>query len=104
MTKEQALDIVNKELISEERKYGIPLKIYEDITHEFDYGWVFFYQSKAYIETNDFGKMLGGNSPIIVDKENGNFLYTGTAKEVEYYIKQYIKFKKSGEETFPGWE
>ncbi|WP_211324755.1 YrhB domain-containing protein [Chitinophaga skermanii] len=53
--------------------------ILDDETIEFELGWTFFYQSKEFIESGDMMKMLGGNSPIIIDNCNGRLTITGTA-------------------------
>ena len=42
--------------------------IIESATQEFDEGWVFFYQSKSYIETGDFKESLVGNAPCFVPR------------------------------------
>lgn len=63
--------------------------ILEDKTIEKEWGWVFFYQSKKYIETGDIGEMLAGNAPFIVNKKNGRLYETGTAEDIEYYIKEF---------------
>lgn len=63
--------------------------ILEEQTIEKSWGWVFFYQSKAFVETGEFRKMLGGNAPIIVNRNTGELFHTGTAHDIEHYINQY---------------
>ena len=63
--------------------------ILEEETIEKEWGWVFFYQSKAYIESGDLGDMLAGNAPYIVNKKNGQLYVTGTAYDIEHYINVY---------------
>ena len=58
-------------------------------TMERPWGWVFFYQSRRYLETGDFSSCLAGNSPIIVDARSGVATVTGTAHPVEHYIAEY---------------
>jgi len=41
----------------------------------------------------DFGAMVGGNAPILVDKENGDVVVTGTGKDIDFYIEEYVKMK-----------
>jgi hypothetical protein len=62
--------------------------ILDDLTVEDDFGWVFFYQSRAYTKTGDPSQMLVGNAPIIVDRE-GALHETGTSAPVEEYIRAY---------------
>jgi Immunity protein 35 len=56
---------------------------------EHDFGWVFFHSTKEYLETNDFNFALAGNSPVIVDRNDGSIHVTGTAFPIEYYIAEY---------------
>lgn len=76
-------------------KSKIDLGILEDDTINFEFGWVFFYQSKKFIETSNFEFLIGGNAPIIVDKFNSNICETGTAMPTQYYIDKYIKYRDS---------
>jgi len=63
--------------------------ILEDETIAKEWGWVFFYQTKAFVESGDFRDMLGGNAPIIVNRVTGDVTITGTAHDIEYYINEY---------------
>lgn len=58
-------------------------------TIEKDWGWVFFYQSKSYLETGNFEDMLAGNAPIIVNRKSAELTHTGTAFSIEHYLKEY---------------
>src|SRR3954462_5824818 len=54
------------------------------------YGWVFFYQSIEYIKTKDFlHHGLSGNSPLIVDRIDGEVRVTGTCRPVALYLAAY---------------
>lgn len=55
------------------------------------YGWVFFYQSKKYLETENFSEMLVGNAPILINRINGELKVLGTAHTVEHYLEEYEK-------------
>jgi len=63
--------------------------ILEDKTIEDEFGWVFFYESKNYIESDDYVDMLMGNAPIIINKRSGDVHVTGTAEPIEVYIERY---------------
>jgi len=60
-----------------------------DETIEMPWGWVFFYQSKAYVESGDDVEMLAGNAPIIVNRYTGELVHTGTAYDIEHYLQEY---------------
>ena len=85
----EAEKLVLSELINLNISESIDCGILKDETIEKDWGWVFFYQSLAFLESGDFRDMLGGNAPIIVNKLTGTLIHTGTAYEIEYYIKEY---------------
>lgn len=69
------------------------LVILDAETIEKDYGWIFFYNSRKHIETEDMAYAVGGNAPILIKKEDGAVCVFGTAYTVEYYIKAYEKTK-----------
>ncbi len=87
---QEAQRLVEAELEQTVDKYNpIDCLVIPEKTIEKSWGWVFFYQSKAYVETGDFCDMLSGNSPIIVNRITGELSYTGTAYDVEHYINEY---------------
>ena len=55
------------------------------------FGWVFFYNTQKFIETEEMKYMLAGNAPLIVDRINGDVHETGTAEPIEFYIDEYLK-------------
>lgn len=63
-------------------------------TLEKSFGWVFFYDSKKYLDTRDYHFRALGNSPLIVDRADGSLHVTGTARPVEYYIAEYEKKRR----------
>lgn len=69
----------------------VELELLLDDIIEFEYGWVFFYQSKEYLRTGDIFDALGGNAPIIINKYDGSLHITGTAHPVEKYISDYVQ-------------
>ncbi len=90
MNKHEAQRLVEAELERTKDTYDpIDCVVLEDETLEKEWGWVFFYQSKAYVDTGDFGDMLAGNAPIIVNCNTGELVHTGAAQELEQYIKEY---------------
>ncbi|WP_400190999.1 YrhB domain-containing protein [Hymenobacter sp. B81] len=57
------------------------------------YGWVFFYNSKCFLETEDISVAMAGNAPFIVNKYDGAVTVTGTAYQIGYYLTEYEKKK-----------
>jgi hypothetical protein len=52
------------------------------------YGWIFFYQSRAFLETGDFTFQLMGNGPVVV-RDDGTVHTLGTARSPEEEIAAY---------------
>jgi len=69
--------------------HGDWLLIVQDRTIKKPYGWVFFYNSKKFLETRDNRDRIAGNAPIIVDRINGEIRVTGTARKIEHYLAEY---------------
>ena len=79
--------------------FGSALPGYKNPNHElvilgeqeYEFGWVFVYATKKFVETRDVKHMLAGNAPLIVDRDDGQIYLTGTAHELEHYIDKYRK-------------
>jgi immunity protein 35 of polymorphic toxin system len=69
-------------------------RIVREATSAKPYGWIFFYQSKEFLDHGTPSAQLAGNAPIIVDRNTFELRVTGTAKPLEHYLKEY-------EETLP---
>ena len=53
------------------------------------YGWVFFYQSRAYLASGNPIHQLAGNAPIIVDRCSSEIRVTGTGRPLQTYLDAY---------------
>ena len=54
------------------------------------YGWVFFYQTTAYLQnSNDVSQALAGNAPFIIDRESGQITVLGTALPTTDYLDRF---------------
>jgi hypothetical protein len=85
----QAKSIVQKKLDDMEAAGSIPLKILEDQTREYNFGWVFFYQCKDFDERVKTSPFLSGNAPFVVTKKDGIIHLTGTAEPLDFYLKEF---------------
>jgi len=68
---------------------GNDLVLLEDKTIERSFGWVFFYDSRKFLDTHDRLHALLGNAPLIVDRRDGSVHLTGTARPIQFYIERY---------------
>lgn len=91
ITVEDAIEIVKRYLGIDENS---SLFIMMDKTKEFEFGWIFFYQTTNYIVIDGVKIGLGGNAPLIVDKRDGSLHVTGTAYPHEKYVEDYVRNAK----------
>lgn len=90
MNKLEAQSLVEAELERTKDIYDpIDCIILAEKTIEKSWGWIFFYQSKAYVETGNFSEMLAGNAPIFVNRNTGQLTLSGTVHDINYYVKEY---------------
>src|SRR5690348_6815737 len=66
---------------------GITLVIVDSQTQEHEFGWVFFYDSKEYVDTGDFLHAIAGNAPVVVLRD-GTIRTTGTARSLSSYLRE----------------
>jgi hypothetical protein len=92
MTKQDAVNLVEQYLRGHRSQNGdVALVLLEP--RETEFGWVFFYNSKDYVETKDWRYQLYGNAPLIVDKEDGSLYVTGTRHPIEHYVTEFRKWR-----------
>ena len=77
ITKNEAERLVLEHLRKMETP-DLPFAINNDKTIERPFGWVFFYNSKKFLETRDMRFRLAGNGPITVNKSNGELTVLGS--------------------------
>lgn len=61
----------------------------DEQTIEKQWGWVFFYNTAEYLTSGNMDDDLLGNAPYIVNKNTGEIVKTGTAYEIDHYIREY---------------
>ena len=55
------------------------LVLQEDRTVERDFGWVFFYTTRKFLETRDKKHLMPGDAPLVVLREDGSTRHLGTS-------------------------
>ena len=86
--------LVTEKIRELSNNFNVELSLLKEETITFEYGWMFFYQSKKFADTGDYNFMIGGNAPIIVDKHDSSIHITGTSENEDYYIDEYVKKRK----------
>ena len=89
LSKERALEIARKTI--DNLKSNNPLVILEDKTLEKDFGWVFFYTTKKYLETHDKKYLMPGNSPLVVERADGSTHFLSTSLPPSRAVEEYEK-------------
>ncbi len=68
--------------------------ILDDKTIEKEYGWVFSFVTRKYLETQDLDYALPmGMGPILIDK-NGKAIPFGSGKSIEEWIAEYEAYRQ----------
>jgi hypothetical protein len=70
----------------------VEVKLREHETLEKPFGWVFFFNSTAFIKSGDIRDAVAGNAPFIIDSNDGSIHETGTALPIECYLENYEKY------------
>lgn len=65
------------------------LLVLDEHTQEHDFGWVFFYCSSECADGGTEASPLAGNAALILDRESGQVVATGTAMPLEVYLARY---------------
>ena len=68
---------------------------------EYSVGWVFFYDSRKHQESGSWSDVIGGNAPILIDRDTGQDCPTGTARPVEEYVADLAERKRRLREGWP---
>jgi hypothetical protein len=91
ITRERAAELVSKQVCGP--KEWLPaddeIVLVHSATIERPWGWVFFYTSRKWSETQDIQYALAGNAAIIVERNSAKLIETGTAHSAEHYIERY---------------
>ncbi|NJC63136.1 hypothetical protein HC028_01200 [Planosporangium flavigriseum] len=67
---------------------GDTLMLVENATLEFPKGWVFFYQSRLYLQTGEFSHKLLGNRPFLVKRFDGEVCWLPILKPIEESVSE----------------
>ena len=72
------------------RSVGGPegIAIIDSETVEKPYGWIFFYNSRRYVESGELVYALVGQGPVVVVAETGEVIELGSAYAADVAIKQ----------------
>lgn len=69
------------------------LVIQNDLTKEYEFGWVFFWQVRKI--KKDHSNVIGGNGPIIIEKDTLDMYAMMTALSIEENLQLYLEDKQN---------
>lgn len=73
-------------------KYTVPgdeLVILDERTRATSYGWVFFFNSRRFLETRDILHALGGNGPVVFERDTRKIVELPSHSRPDDVIRQY---------------
>ncbi|PRB02821.1 hypothetical protein CQ046_11490 [Chryseobacterium sp. MYb7] len=71
------------------QKWEIELTIAEERSIQKEYGMVFYFNSKKFVEDKIEKAKLIGCSPFLVENKTGKIVVFGTNRSIDYYIQEY---------------
>jgi hypothetical protein len=87
ITRERALEI-GREAIAK-LKPGTEFLILEDKIQEKDWGWVFFYGTRQFVETGDRRFVIAGTGPFVVERADAALTFLSTSVPPPRAIAEY---------------
>lgn len=85
MNVDEAREIFEREVLATKPDCDI----LEGKTREYPSCFVFFYQSKKFIETGNFADLLVGQGPVLISREGGKVFETGSAFSLSHYVDTF---------------
>jgi len=84
LTREEAESLVLPKLAELAQQPVSILKVTEK-----DYGWIFFWNSRHYVETQSVSDYLFGNAPALVSKADGTITLLNTGQPVAEQLESW---------------
>ncbi|MGH3094412.1 MAG: YrhB domain-containing protein [Streptosporangiales bacterium] len=89
MDLEAAISVANRAVDDTARDEAREIALDQRTVIERGWCYVFFWDSKDYLETGDWKKSMFGNSPIVVPKDGSEAFFSGTHAVVEELLDEY---------------
>ncbi|WP_326981785.1 hypothetical protein VUJ46_16330 [Chryseobacterium sp. MYb264] len=88
LTDQEMLNIAER-FIKRKTDKDIEAVILTEETIKKPYGNIYYCQSKEFLLTRDFNKVLTGTPPFLVEKKTGRVVSFGTRMRLENYLQAY---------------
>lgn len=89
LTQDQARGLIRECIATAEKDGEYELVIDDDAAQEHDFGWLFFVNSREFIESRDPMFMLVGAGPIFVERDGGRLIHTGSRCSLDCMLEAY---------------
>lgn len=94
ITRERAA-LIAREAISG-LKEGTEFVLVDDGTVEKDWGWVFQFGTKEYLQSRSPMDLVPGTGPLVVEKADGSFSFLSTSVPPQVAITEYERRRADG--------
>ncbi|MBE4951207.1 hypothetical protein [Chryseobacterium culicis] len=89
LTEQQVIEIAKDYIKKLSQKWEIELTIAEERSIQKEYGIIFYFNSKKFVEDKIEKAKLIGCSPFLVENKTGKIVVFGTNRFIDYYIQEY---------------
>ena len=94
ITRQQATEIARGAISG--LKEGTEFVLFEDETVEKDWGWVFSFGTKAYLQSGNPMDIVPGTGPLVVEKEDGDYSFLSTSLPPDLAVAEYERRRSEG--------
>jgi len=71
---------------------GTECVLVDSATQDTSSAFVFYYNTKAFLDTGNSRHALAGNGPLIVTKADGQLHACGSAERIEHYLENLSRY------------
>ncbi|WP_431612213.1 hypothetical protein [Chryseobacterium sp. 'Rf worker isolate 10'] len=89
LAEQEVIEIAKDYIKKLSQKWEIELTIAEKRSIQKEYGVMFYFNSKKFVEDKIEKAKLIGCSPFLVDNKTGKIIVFGTNRSIDYYIQEY---------------
>lgn len=83
ITRQRAVELAEALLAEEQRQQPSLPELAIFLVEDHAFGWLVYWQSVDYLRSRDFGKMLIGHGPYLVDREDGSIHHIPVTTHVD---------------------
>jgi hypothetical protein len=96
LTRDEATGIARQRLAILSAEASLEFILLPEYVVEFELGWIFYWDSKRHVETQDFADAVGGNAPLIIDSQEGTIHQTFTSLGTPEELMNWYREKRAG--------